>query len=134
MKHLSIWVIAALGLFIFFFNLLATYWHLFFLIWWLDIPLHILGGMWVALSAFVIYYRSHYAGHKNHSALFVVSFAICTALSVGLLWELYEFVVDRAMATNDIQLADSLKDLFDDFLGGIVAAVIFLRKGYNKHI
>lgn len=127
-------MLAALVLFIFFFNLVATYLHLFFLIWWLDIPVHILGGLWVALTTLVVYYRSEYVARKDHSPLFAISVALCSALIIGLFWEVYEFVVDRAMATNDLQLGDTLKDLCDDLFGGALAAWIFVRKGYNKHI
>ena len=133
-KHFPLSVLAFLGLAIFFFNLLATYWHLYFLIWWLDIPVHIFSGMWIALLSLSFYYRSNHAPHKEHSALFVVISAASSALVIGLAWEVYEFVVDRAMNANDVQLGDTLKDLCDDLLGGILAAWIFVRNGYNKHI
>lgn len=131
-KHFPLWIIPALVVFIFLVNLFATYFHLYFLIWWLDIPVHILGGLWVALLTLVLYYHSEYVSHKDHSPLFALAIAICSALIVGLMWEIYEFVVDRALEINDMQLGDSLKDLCDDLLGGIIAGVIFIKKGYNK--
>jgi hypothetical protein len=133
-KHFPLWVLAALVVFIFTFNLVATYLHLFFLIWWLDIPVHILGGLWIALLSLVMYYRSHLVHRKDHSTAFAILVSLCVALLIGLLWEVYEFVIDRAMDARDLQLSDTLKDLCDDFLGGVIAAWIFVRNGYNKHI
>lgn len=133
-KHFPVWIIPVLVLCLFFFNLFATYFHLYFFIWWLDIPVHIFGGLWVGLLSLVLYYHSDYVPHKEHSVLLTIAIALSSALVIGLMWEIYEFVVDRAMEANEMQLGDALKDLCDDLLGGIIAAVIFIRKGYNKHI
>lgn len=131
-RNFPIWRIVALGLAIFIFNLIATYWHLFFLVWWLDIPVHILSGMWVALLLLVIYYHTDHIGRKEHSVLFVTVFALCSSLVIGLLWEVYEFVIDRSVALGDLQLSDTLKDLCDDLLGGAIAAWLFVRFGRNN--
>jgi hypothetical protein len=132
-RNFPIWRIAVLGLAIFAFNLIATYWHLFFLIWWLDIPVHILSGMWVALLFLALYYHADHIGRKEHSVFFVVVFALCSALVIGLLWEVYEFVIERSMDSGDVRLDDTLKDLCDDLIGGAIAAWLFVRYGYNKH-
>lgn len=133
-SHFPLWALVLFGLSIFLFNLLATYWHLFFLIWWLDIPVHILSGAWVALVMLVLYYHADNVGRKDHTTLFVVLFALSSSLIIGLMWEVYEFVVDRAMAGSNLQLGDTLKDLCDDLVGGAAAAWIFIQNGYNKHI
>ncbi len=133
-KHFPIWFLALLILGIFFFNLLAGYLHLYFLIWWLDIPVHMLGGAWVALTTLVVYFRSQYIKRKDHNPLFVVMCAVSSTLVIGLGWEVYEFVVDRAMDINALQLSDTLKDLCDDLVGGLLATWIFIKRGYNKQI
>ena len=66
--------------------------------------------------------------------MFTVLFALSSAVIIGLLWEIYEFVIDRAMEIHDLQLGDTLKDLCDDLVGGALAAWIFIQNGYNKHI
>jgi hypothetical protein len=133
-KHFPIWILTSLVLFIFIFNLFATYWHLYFLIWWLDIPVHMLGGAWVALMTLFLYYHTKYLRKKDHAALFAFVLAVATALVVGLMWEVYEFIIDRAMSVHDLQISDTLKDLCDDLFGGGAAALLFIKKGYNKHI
>ncbi len=115
-------------------NSVADYWHLYHYIWWLDIPMHIAGGLWVALAALVLYYRSSLVAVRDSGAHFVFAFAVASALSVGLVWELYEFSVAHAVSLADDGTLDTLKDLGDDLLGALIAAFIFLRKRYNALI
>lgn len=113
------------------FQMVAIYWHLYFYIWWLDIPVHVLGGFWVGLFALVSYYAGPWPVPKERSNFFVFSVSIAAVLSVGLLWEVYEFAVDHAVGDSGGGLADTLMDLVDDLLGALLAAWIFVRGGYN---
>ncbi len=131
-RHFPVMIILALILFIASVNLLADYWHLYYYIWWLDIPMHILGGLWIGLTVLSIYYRKSKRGKKDHLPLFVYTLTIATVLFIGIAWEIYEFAVDRVVAAFGISLGDSLKDLVDDLLGGVLAAFIFVRRRYNK--
>ena len=133
-KRFPIVVIPVLIACLFVANAIADYWHLYFYIWWLDIPMHILGGFWVALTSLVLYYT--FSGHKekDRSVIFVWSLAIASALSIGLIWEIYEFSVDKIFSAFDVKVADTLKDLGDDFIGGVLGAALFIIRGYNKKI
>ncbi len=127
----------ALVLLIFFIwgvNTLADVLHLYYLIWWFDIPMHMLGGLWVALTSLVIYYHTGWITRKDRSTSFVVAGAIATTLFIGLLWEVFEFSVEHLVKLNDNGLLDTLKDLVDDLIGGTVGTIIFIKKGYNKII
>ena len=119
---------------IFFLQVAATYWHLFFYIWWLDIPMHILGGLWIALFALASYYGSLAIKEKEYSQLFVTIFAVAMTLSIGLFWEIYEFGVDHAVGDTEVGLADALMDLTNDLVGALLAAWLFVRFGYNKKL
>lgn len=134
MPRFPFWIIALLTLFLFAVQATATYWHLYFYIWWLDIPVHILGGLVVALFFLTTYYASFRVTRteKEHSGAFAVVFAVAFVVIVGLFWEVYEFGVDRAIGDSGLDLLDTLKDLADDIVGALLAALIFIHFGYNE--
>ncbi len=113
----------------------AVYWHLYFHIWWLDIPMHLLGGLWVGLFGLSWYYRSRLPKTKDTTPLFVVVFAVALTMTVGLAWELFELSAQTFIERADVHdLGDTLADLVNDTLGALTAAYIFIRMGYNKKI
>lgn len=74
----------------------------------------------------------------NLSPAFVAVFAFCFALSLGTIWEFYEFIADGILKTNmqkyaletgellvgRAALTDTMKDLIVDSIGAIVISVI----------
>ena len=132
-RHLSI-ALAALILFIWLVNIFANEVHLYFLLWWFDIPMHMLGGFWVALTSMVIYYHLGWIHRHDRSASFVAAAMLGATLVVGILWEVFEFSVEHLVKLNDNGVFDTLKDLLDDMIGAVIASVIFIKKGYNKSI
>ena len=127
----------ALVYFIFFIwgiNTIADQTHLYYLLWWFDIPMHIMGGLWVALMSLVIYYHTSYFKRKDRSVSFVISFALASTMIIGLFWEVFEFSVEHFVKLNDNGLLDTLKDLVDDLIGASLATAIFIKRGYNKSI
>ncbi|NCN52854.1 hypothetical protein GW950_00115 [Candidatus Wolfebacteria bacterium] len=105
---------------------------------WLDIPLHFLGG--VMVTAFFFYFLDKYPEvfdvRKNYliSLLFTASFIML----IGVLWEFYEFVADYIQRNilnsglMEMQLEDTLFDLFNDLIGGILTAAIYLRSKFRE--
>lgn len=133
-KRFPITVIPVLIVVIAIANAVADYWHLYFYIWWLDIPMHILGGLWVALTSLVLYYAFPESKEKDRSLIFVYALAIASVLAIGLIWEIYEFSVDHMFSLALNKVGDTLKDLGDDFIGGVIGAALFIIRGYNKKI
>jgi hypothetical protein len=127
-------VILTLIIFICIVNAIADYWHLYFYIWWLDIPMHILGGLWVALTSLAMYYAFPERNEKDCSSMFVYALAVASALLIGLVWEVFEFSVDSILSSFVTRPADILKDLGDDLIGALIGALLFLIRGYNKKI
>lgn len=74
----------------------------------------------------------------NLSPLFVALFTLCFAVTIGVLWEIYEFTADGIMHTNMQKfgledgtpflgreaLSDTMKDLIVDTIGAFVVAVL----------
>jgi uncharacterized membrane-anchored protein len=124
-------ILAAIVVLICLVNGSALYWHLYFTIRWLDIPVHLLGGFWVGSFALYMYYRRKNA-RADRSSIFVASLAFSSALLIGLFWELYEYYVNSAANLYECDMVDTLSDLANDAIGAISAAVLFLALGYNK--
>lgn len=114
-----------------------------------DMLLHTFsGGMLGALGFSVITYMNN--SNKipiNLSPMFVVCFALCFAISLGVVWEIYEFAADGLISTNMQKfalengellvgrdaLADTMEDLIVDFVGAfIVCAIGYISLKYKK--
>lgn len=134
-KHFPIATILSLIGLIAVVNGVALYWHLYFYVWWLDIPMHMLGGMWVALFALSSYYRLTNVSTKDTSPLFVFAFAVAITMIVGLSWELFEFSAQTFIERAHVfDIGDTLSDLVNDLIGALIASFVFVRMGYNKLI
>ena len=81
------------------------------------------------------------------SPLFVAVFTFCFALSLGAIWEIYEFLADGVLATNmqkfaledgtnhigRLALTDTMKDIIVDALGGLAISIIgYISLKYKK--
>jgi hypothetical protein len=112
-------------------NGFAEYYHLYFFIWWFDIPMHIVGGVWVALTILLYYYALPKEEHQS-TPRFAFLLALCGTLVVALGWEIFEFGVDRANHVMRFNELDTIKDIADGLLGATLGTTFFVWKGYNK--
>lgn len=98
--------------------------------WWYDMVLHFLGGVMVAMI--LLYYAEKWPsfiqlpGNWFVRFIFVVSFVAL----IGVLWEFYEYALDYVFRSFDLQLSDTLSDLFFDLFGAsfIAASHSLLKK------
>jgi len=102
--------------------------------WWWDTMLHsfsglILGNIGYAL---VSYLNGNNNLNINLSPVFVALFSFCFALSIGALWEIYEFSMDSFFGLNMQRtgLDDTMKDLILDTLGALSFGVLGY---YHQH-
>ena len=83
----------------------------------------------------------------NLSPLFVAVFAFCFAVSLGAIWEIYEFTADEFLHTNMQKFAtadgivlvghaalwDTIKDIIIDTVGALTIAIIgYISLKYKK--
>ena len=87
----------------------------FLTIWWWDIPMHILGGAWVACAS------AYFTFGRVRMTLLL---CILAAFSVGVLWELFEYIVHIGGSVFMSYAADTAKDVLDDCIGGAVAYML----------
>src|SRR3989338_7750372 len=103
-------------LFIFFvvLDVLANIYDWFWIFGWFDVLMHFLGGALAGAAFFWIFPR------------FFITFTLAMGFValVGVVWEFHELVFDIQGS-----VADTMEDLFNDFAGGAVAAlIIFFRQ------
>ncbi len=107
----------------------AFYWYS--AIWWFDIPMHIMGGMFLALTAGALFFKALLPLSFRERLVTILLFV----LIVGLSWELFEYFVQNFIKGDQLaSLPDSVKDMMMDLFGGIVASYFVFRqlKRYNK--
>ena len=101
----------------------------FYLYWtdsWVDIPMHIFGGILVSSIGLWILY---FSGLKNYliknpkSSIFI---SVLIAIIVGILWEIFELYFGL-ISHSFFDRVDSVKDLLDDVIGGLIAGWYFVR-------
>ncbi|MGC8775844.1 MAG: hypothetical protein ACP5QN_00825 [Minisyncoccia bacterium] len=129
-------------------HFLAVIYDWYYTIYWIDVPLHILGGIW--LSSLFLYFFEKNEGLKKilfekpnikkESLIFIILCLGFVAL-IGVLWEFYEFFVDVIIlkkyaynAEPGYILFDTLKDLFNDLVGGIIALIIYFKRSAPKNL
>ena len=84
---------------------------------WYDIPLHLAGGAWAGLA---ILWASRREGFQLS-----LPRALLVVFLIGVAWELFEFVAKVPQHAG--YTLDTLKDLADDIIGGLIAFVIAHR-------
>ncbi|WP_321363127.1 hypothetical protein [uncultured Celeribacter sp.] len=93
--------------------------------WWWDVVLHggsALGfGLVGFIAIFMLFQGDRYAAPPWAMGLF----AFCFAMSIGAIWEIFEYTMDQAFGTNMQKsgLQDTMWDLIVDAGGGLVGAV-----------
>lgn len=127
----SLLLFVSLALFVL--NLFFERYHAYFLFPWLDIPMHIASSGMVALVVLTAVFHSRLLA-KASSSRFVFVVALGSALTVGVLWEILAPVFGHIAPAGHGIAVDTASDLANDLLGGVGAALLFIGRGYNKHI
>lgn len=108
----------------------ALRYHLFYTYWWLDIPMHILGGFWVSLFAlwYHVVFRHHEERGRDKRKMLIHALSVTFSIAIG--WELFEYAMNAYIVLSRYDMMDTLKDLLMGIIGAIIGAQIF---NYNIH-
>lgn len=122
---------ATFPFFLFFFHLiLDAIFHIYYYFPWIDIPMHFLGGVSIAVMAMGLYrlmLEKKVVGPLPR--WFVLFLVVCIVTTVAVLWEFAEFLGDVALGTSmQISLRDTMGDLFLGALGGGMAGVVLILR------
>jgi hypothetical protein len=100
----------------------SSAYNLYISLWWIDIPLHFLGGMFAAY--FSVWLWFFWRGEKLPAGIF--SLMVGGAVAIGLAWEIFEFSL-RVTFSPEGYLLDTASDLLSDLAGAIFAYFIFKK-------
>ncbi|MFZ2832083.1 MAG: hypothetical protein WAZ40_02930 [Minisyncoccia bacterium] len=101
-------------------NGFAGYYHWYWIYRWFDMPMHFLGGAW--LAGFGIWWQYAKKGIAVPKFSTLLPVCLVYVLSIGLLWEVYEAVIGFMTVGHANAINDTISDLFFDIGGGIVVA------------
>jgi len=110
----------------------AIKFFLYWQIWWLDIPMHFLGGifaglfsLWVAVGFYKVL----------EDRLKIIAISLFGGLLIGFFWEIFEFKAGLTYNTLGNYPLDTMKDIFMDILGALSAGLLtfkFFRNTQNE--
>jgi hypothetical protein len=116
-----IWVIAIL-------HLGAEHYYWYWQYQWFDLPMHLLGGVWLGLASLWVWNHTSYLTRVKKRVQptdFVV--ALVGGVLFGLLWESYEYLVwthtERGLPIEYVP--DLIMDLCMDTLGAVVGYGVY---------
>jgi len=100
-------------------------WHGYYLrFWWWDVYLHLASGLLLGIFGFMIVYFLNDAKtiRLNLKSGFVALFAFMFAMTIGTVWEIFEFIMDSWFGLNMQRsgVTDTMWDLIMDFIGAFV--------------
>jgi len=106
----------------------AIFLHLYWTLWWYDIIVHFLGGLFTGLLVLWLRFFSGYFGAEAFPAgQSVLLFALAATLVVGIGWEIFERIFGNTWSVEGYYM-DTTLDIIFDFIGGACAFVFFKRK------
>ena len=106
---------------IFLVNFMANKFYWYSSIWYFDMIMHFLGGLWIGLASIYLFKISD----KSVNTIFRVMLSV---LLVGIAWEIYEIAVNDVLAQNTFNYLDTISDIFFDLGGGSTAILYFFTK------
>lgn len=96
--------------------------------------LHTTSGFVLGIIGFMFIYllNKNYTTNVTLSPFFIALFAFCFAVMIGVIWEIYEFSLDRLLGYNMQKfrglgqdgLVDTMLDLIVDSLGALVISIL----------
>lgn len=105
-------------------------------IWWWDAVLHIGSGFLLGIIGILALFLLNQTNRipRGMTPAFVCFFSVTFAVFLGVLWEIFEFVVDRFTTANmqsqETGVVDTMQDLIVDLIGACVVAG--MAWGYMK--
>ena len=98
--------------------------------WWWDAVLHTGSGFLLGIIGFIAMFVLNGTNRipRGITPGFLCFFAVTFAVFLGVLWEIFEFIVDRFTTANmqsqETGVVDTMQDLIVDALGAVVVALM----------
>lgn len=93
--------------------------------WWWDTVLHTGSAIGLGFVGFLVIHSVYRRGALQSNAGMLALFSFCFALSLGALWEIFEFGMDSSFGLNMQKsgLIDTMWDLIVDAIGAFIVSV-----------
>jgi len=114
------------------FQAIAIIFYWYWRIWWFDMPMHFLGGLWVGLSVlWFVFLSKRLTVNIPQTAFSTFVTGVLLVFIVAIVWEIFEYVV-QVFIPREIpyDILDTLSDIFWGLMGGVTASFSFSRKRY----
>jgi hypothetical protein len=127
------WIIAAVAVFVFATLFLGEVQDFYERFWWWDIALHGFSALGFGFTGFLFVFIL-FEGDRYAAPAWAMGFmAFCFAVTIGVIWEVFEFAMDQAFGFNMQKsgLMDTMGDLIVDVIGAGIAGIIgalYLRR------
>ena len=103
--------------------------------WWWDLALHAASGFLLGIVGLIVLYlldRSP-SGLRQTAPGFVAVFALTFASTLGVVWEVFEYVGDTLVPGSNMQLSqsgvqDTMMDLIMNLVGAAAASILIYRQ------
>ena len=112
--------------------------------WWWDLVLHTGTGFLFGIIGFLAIYLLNQTDRipRSMTPTFVCLFAVMFSVFIGVLWEIFEYAVDRISPSTNMQsgeegVRDTMHDLIVNLAGAIIVAGIgwaYLKTGKQSFI
>lgn len=127
--------IAAVTLFVGGTLFLGEVFQFYYRFWWWDIAMHGGSAIGFGLIGFVLVFMMFQGDRYAAPPIAVAFFAFCFAMTIGTVWEIFEFGMDQAFGFNMQKsgLMDTMTDLIVDAGGAMFGATVGFAwlKGQN---
>jgi hypothetical protein len=101
----------------------------------IDVPMHLMGGFAMGILGLAIHHQVSTKHHNKTSPWWYhFAFVVGFAMMVGVAWEFYEFMKDQTihvwfnLPPSQPSLANTMKDLLNDWIGAMAAFWMFRKK------
>lgn len=103
-------------------------------LWWWDLLLHGSSAVVMGLIGFLMVYVFYMTHRVRIAPIYVAAISFGTAVTVGSLWEIFEYLMDLGFNLNMQRsgLKDTMSDLIVNTIGALLAAAIgyyYVRQG-----
>jgi hypothetical protein len=115
--------LARLIVLIFILNYLGSKFHLYVSIWYFDMLMHFLGGLFLGLA---LIWLLSYKDLSLQLFLKLIFKILLGVLIIGVSWEIFEIIVNNTFAKDLFNTLDTISDIFFDLAGGTFAIFYFL--------
>lgn len=112
-----------------FFNNLGTNLNLYWIYRWYDIPMHMLGGLWVALFSLSLYPLINELLLEKGYKISAFYLSILALLFMTISWELFELLGQITTMIDIGYWSDTLSDILNGYIGGMFGYLFYLKHG-----